>query len=458
MKKAINCFNLLIIFVLCVIFTSCKAEKNIVSAEKVESVGIEELVPIEKIPILAWIGIQEHTVERYRELKECGINYNLSFHSNVEELAQAMDMANEAGIKMIIHCPELYNEPEKIVNRFKEHPALAGYYLQDEPNRNDFPHLGELVRRIQAVDNEHFCYINLFPNYASSEQLGISSYLEHVQLFLQEVPVEILSFDHYPISVRDKISYLSKVKHRLNMSVNNRINNKERYINGEWYKNLEIISNEARKAGMPFWAFALTTAHWSYPIPTLADLRLQIYCNLAYGAQGLQYFTYWTPFTDDIENFHDGPIDFYTRDKTETWYTVQKMNKEIYSLSNVFLGANVIQVRHIVKTVFGTNGKLPNETTRFNFANRPKEANIIKTFKIPNNTNALVSFLKNENRCYMVVVNCNLSGGKNVTFIIKGGDGLQLIKKDGTIIPASSENSKQTVTPGDILIYGWDIK
>jgi hypothetical protein len=57
----------------------------------------------------------------------------------------------------------------------------------------------------------------------------------------------------------------------------------------------------------------------------------------------------------------------------------------------------------------------------------------------------------------MVVINRNLSGGADVTFTITGGEGLQLIKKDGTAVSASSESSNQTVTPGDALIYGWDI-
>ena len=62
-----------------------------------------------------------------------------------------------------------------------------------------------------------------------------------------------------------------------------------------WYENLMIIAEESEKAGLPFWAFAMSVPHWNYPVPTLASLRMQMYTNLAYGAQGLQYFTYWTP-------------------------------------------------------------------------------------------------------------------------------------------------------------------
>jgi hypothetical protein len=430
--KFIHYFIFLMLFVLCVVFTSCRTVRQPTNIPVMTEVGqdnIDVLITVEGIPIMAYWGVQEYTVERYLELKEAGIDFNFSYHADVETLAKAMDAAKTAGVRMIIHCWGLENEPEKLVNRFKDHPALVGYYLQDEPNRNDFSRLGEFVRRIHEIDKQHFCYVNLFPNYVDSEALlPETTYRGYVQSFLQEVSVPFLSFDHYPIGAN---------------------NSGVRSMNSGWYENLEIISDETRKAGKSFWAFALTTAFGPYPVPTLADLRLQVYSNFAYGAQGIQYFTYWTPSTSEGEDFHDGPIDYITQQKTATWYTVQEMSREIKNLSSVFLGAQVIKVEHI-----GTS--IPKGTMRFDFTKRPKEANIIKTFSTPNNTNALVSFLKNGNRCYMVVVNRNLSGGSDVIFTITGDKGLQLVKKDGTAVDASKAGSSQTVTPGNALIYGWD--
>jgi len=423
-------------FVLCLVLASCKTAKTTMSVENEVKKDTGVILPIEGMPILAWTGVEEHTVERYLELKECGFNLNFSFCDNIEEVAKSMDAAKAADIKMIIRCPEFYSEPEKIVSRFSSHSALAGYYIRDEPSGDDFPFLGNLVQRVQAVDNKHFCYANLYPLGVPYSSIKTITYLKYVQSFLREVPVEILSFDYYPIIVNK-----SGV----------------RSLRTRWYENLEIISDEARKAGKPFWAFALSTAFLSQPIPTLSDLRLQVYSNLAYGAQGIQYFTYWTPKPHGKWNFHDGPIDGNTKQKTQAWYNVQQMNREIKSLSGVFFGAQVMQVRHIVTNASGKNGSIPKGTARFDFSNRPAEASIIKTFTVPKNTNAVVSFLKNGNRCYMMVINRNLSGGENLTFTITGGDGLQLIKKDGAAVSASSEDSSRTVTPGDALIYGWDL-
>jgi len=434
-----NISNILLIsFYLLFLFSSCKTINTTNSTRRVESVlndvkqNINMSTSIEEIPILAWWGVQEHTIERYNELKECGFDNNLSWLGDAEAV---LNIANEAGIKLLLHNDGLKMEPEKNVSYFKNNPALIGYFLTDEPNSKEFIYLGNWARRIQMEDKNHFIYVNLLPNNASIEQLGTSTYREYVQLFLKEVPVPFLSFDHYPIRVTD---------------------DGVRSLNTGWYENLEIISDEANKAGIPFWAFALSTAHKPYPIPTLADIRLQVYSNLAYGAQGIQYFTYWTPKSGTWD-FHDGPINNMGQ-KTLTWYVVQQMNREIKGLSNVFLGAKVIKVEHITTDATGRYGKIPTGTTRFDFIKRPKEASKIKTFDIPNNTNALVSFLKNRNRCYMVIVNRNLEGGDNATFTITGGAGLQLINKDGTAVKVSSKNSTQTVTPGDALIYGWDVK
>src|SRR5665647_1023653 len=127
-----------------------------------------------QITILAWFGIPagETSVERYQEMKDAGITHSLSFFSNIEEMQKALDIAAKVGIKMIVSCPELKSDPEKTVRRFMNHPAVAGYHLIDEPGMALFKQLGDWGRRIQSIDSKHFCYVNLFPDFADSTQLG----------------------------------------------------------------------------------------------------------------------------------------------------------------------------------------------------------------------------------------------------------------------------------------------
>ncbi|MDR1524951.1 MAG: Ig-like domain-containing protein, partial [Tannerella sp.] len=241
-----------------------------------------------EIPIMAWWGIVpgQSTSARFRELKEAGININFTHYPNLKAVEEALDAAQTVGVKVIFLCSELQSDPEETARRLMKHPALAGYHLTDEPGADRFAEVGEWVRRIQSVDAHHGCYVNLLPNHAPAWALGTPTYAEYVDAFLSEVPVPFLSFDHYPITETGG-------KH---------------VIGSGWYLNLEIISAAARRKGIPFWAFALATAHGPYPIPTVGDLKLQMYSNLAYGAQALQYFTYWTPPASGNDNFHDGPI------------------------------------------------------------------------------------------------------------------------------------------------------
>ena len=49
----------------------------------------------------------------------------------------------------------------------------------------------------------------------------------------------------------------------------------------------------ARASGLE--CYALSVAYGDHPVATSGQLRLQVYSDLAYGAQAIQYFTYWTP-------------------------------------------------------------------------------------------------------------------------------------------------------------------
>jgi hypothetical protein len=376
-----------------------------------------KLKPSGQIPILAWIGVpqEETTVARYQEMRESGININFSSYTNVEAMAKALKIAQKTGVKMIISCPELKSDPEKTVKLFMHHPAVAGYFLRDEPGRKDFKELSDWAKRIQSIDDKHYCYLNLLPNYANEDQLGVKTYREYVNTFIKEVPLQLLSFDHYPV-----------------------IGETSESIRELWYENLEIFSDEAAKANKPFWAFALTVSHGPYPIPTLAMLRLQVYSDLAYGAQGIQYFTYWTP-KDTQWNFHNGPITLESK-RSEVYDKIKVMNGEIQKLAPVFLGAKLVSVAH-------TGKNIPVGTKRL--LELPKPIQVLETEGL----GAVVSVLEKGPDSFLVVVNRDMV--KTMKLTIKGDSTLDKVLKDGSLVPADTYMSTIVVEPGDVAIYRW---
>lgn len=375
------------------------------------------ITPSKQIPVLGWYSIpsDQTTLARYEELKQSGITHSFTFFPDIKSLSKALEVAHEAGVKLIISCPELKSQTEKTIKMFMNDPAVAGYFLTDEPGPDDFGKLGGWVKKIGAIDNKHFCYINLLPNYANMEQLGMRNYREYVHKFIEKVPVNLLTFDFYPIvgdTIRDK-----------------------------WYENLEVFSDEARKAGIPFWAFALTTSHASYPIPTLAQLRLQVYSDLAYGAQGIEYFTYWTPQSNTWD-FHHGPITLKSK-RSEVYDRIKMMNKEIKNLSGVFLGAKVISVSH-------TGDVIPIGTKRLKDIPDP-----IEKFST-GGSGAIVSVLQKGGYSFFVVVNRNFK--KSMQLAIQCDSDVMKILKDGSAVPANVYIDTMEIAPGDLTIYSWKNK
>jgi hypothetical protein len=367
-----------------------------------------------QIPVIAILAIPENltNLSRYNQLRASGITESYYHFSNADAMQAALDMGQKAGIKLFVACPELISDPTTTVRRFMNHPALAGYFLSDEPSRKNFYQLGKLVKKIRAIDNKHICYINLFPNYQVEKYMGVKTYDEYVDKFIKEVPSQIISFDHYPITGSTREA-----------------------VRPSFYKNLETISNVSKKSGRPFWGFVLSVAQRPYPVPTLGALRLQVYSNLAYGAQAIEYFTYWTPSTPQ---FHTAAIGTDGR-QTEVYQSIQQLNKEVKDLSGVFLGAKVVSITHTGNIPIGT--RLLNQL--------PKPIASLKT----DGLGAVVSVMKNKGKSYLVIVNHDFTTPMNM--LIRCMPGVSRVKKDGSSDVQNLYTNKVTVEPGDVAIYSW---
>ncbi len=379
----------------------------------------ERLTSDGQIPIVAWYGIpaSETNLMRYQEMKDAGITHQLTGFSNINEAQKALDVAAKVGIKLIVSCPELKSDPENTVRRFMNQSAVAGYHLMDEPAIGLFPELANWARKIQAVDNKHFCYVNLFPNVVDSVTLGTSNYSKYVQECANQLPLQFFSFDYYPV-----------LKDRLAES---------------WFQNLETVSNVAKKTGKPFWAFALTTNYDDAKVtpPTLAALRLQVYADLAYGAQGIEYFTYWSATslnTPSSEDQRGAPISA-TGKRSGVYDRVKIMSEEIKKLSGVFLGSKMVWVRHTGK------GMIPSGTIRLTAL--PEPIKVLETNGAP----GLVSLLENGDNYFLVIVNKDFQNSINLTFY--ADESVKKILKDGTIVPANIYQNSMELDAGDAAIY-----
>jgi len=381
------------------------------------SIIAQEKIEAEKsIPIMAWSGIpsEETTFERFNELREMGVNINLCNYPNAEAMKKALDIAQKVGIKMVTSCPELKTDVESTVKRFMNHPALAGYFLRDEPILKDFAELGEWAKKIKSIDSHHFCFVNLIAaiHPSKTEVLGTDSYADYIRVFAGEVPVGQISYDFYPVLVDG--------------------------IHERWYEGLEIVSAESRKLALPFWAFALASSYNElHPEPTIPAIRLQMFSNLAYGAQGLEYWSYWMS-----QGLRSAPIGLNGK-RTVIYDRIKEVNSEIQNFASVFAGAKVISVNH-------TGTVIPRGTSRL--TSLPAAIKVFET----EGAGALVSTLENGEDTFFVIVNRDLE--KPMPFIIYGDETLKKVLKEGTIVNAGIYDRKTELEPGDIAVYMFSTK
>ena len=369
-----------------------------------------------EIPILAWYSIPPgkfSTIERYRELKDCGFTHSFAHIYSKADALKALDLCHRAGLKSIFMCPELQTEPEATVREVRKHPGLGGYFLRDEPHNKDLEDLGKWARRIKETDPEHPCYLNLFP----IQVFGHEGYGEHLRLFDELVDLPQISFDHYPL-LRQGDSVI---------------------VRAEYYDNLEMISAESARTGKPFWAFALSTAHMDYPIPTMGQLRLQMYSNLCYGAQALQYFTYWNPGTETWD-FHQAPV---TQEglRSRVYEEVRSLNQELQRRADVFMGCKVESVHHL-----GT--QIPQGTRPL--SEMPPHFLQIDSHGQP----ALVSHLTNGKRHYIIVQNTNPNRG--ICVDIRTDEQVQRLRGDGTSVQASLYDTGHYLEAGMVEIFYYE--
>jgi hypothetical protein len=164
-----------------------------------------------------------------------------------------------------------------------------------------------------------------------------------------------------------------------------------------------------------------------------------MYSNLAYGAQVLQYFTYWNPGTE-VWNFHHAPINLQGK-RTVVYDRVRQVNSEIQNVAGVFLGAKVISVAH-------TGAQIPAGTRRLE--RLPEQVKKLDTGE----GGAVVSLLENGGRQFLVIVNRDNQNPMQLTIAVS--DEVKRVLKDGSLVPANAYAPEYEVDAGDAMIYMWE--
>lgn len=108
------------------------------------------------------------------------------------------------------------------------------------------------------------------------------------------------------------------------------------YIREGYFGNMSVIRNRAAEAEIPFWVYIQTCSfNASVRVPDEGEIGWLVNTSLAYGAKGIQYFTYFLP-NDDGEVFRGAMVD-REGNKTPIYDYVQRVNGQIAAVDEILM-------------------------------------------------------------------------------------------------------------------------
>ncbi|MGM9867746.1 MAG: hypothetical protein ACI303_07880 [Lepagella sp.] len=334
-----------------------------------------------------------------KDVADCGFNVIMYPGSDldkkwIEYTKQALEDCQEHGIKLISNSPILnYTDsflnfnpnyksrwPTSFVQQFKNHPALGGWMVKDEPKYKEWHNaqnstasaaggisqtagkeLGQLtsltmertiVDNYQAIKNtdpRHIAYMNLAVG-ETSQWIGeeLTKYEDFLDEFIAKFDPPLLTFDFYPIKSNGDNG------HRVDQDL--------------FYKYLNIFANKSQQYGIPFWSYCLCLEHTVsetvegtvketvYPVPTEGMLRFEAFSALAFGAQGIVFWGFKQDYKafclnekgEQIKDEHGfdtkrlvitdrrAPLDVYGNIDQDIWNAVKKITNEISRVHDCF--------------------------------------------------------------------------------------------------------------------------
>ena len=203
--------------------------------------------------------------------------------SDTETNKTALKLLRRYGLRGEVHDPrigKLYYEGNlaavdetvrEIAEDYAEFENLVGWDITDEPNAAKFPILAAIVNAFRRYSPDKETVINLFPNYASPEQLGNPDYITHLEEFVNVVRPHFISYDHYHFLGREK----------RNAVIDSTVDERERLIRlsaettvnrGGFFENIEDIRNVSLKYDLDAMLIVLLTEHGPYRNLTYGEL------------------------------------------------------------------------------------------------------------------------------------------------------------------------------------------
>lgn len=397
----------------------------------------------------------------FDSVRKCGFNmidswmtFGREDNKKLAELAKAAGLRIQAGnwdyFNSVVAVSDFLDDCKDIDTitlwKFKDEPDLKmiglyhnsykSLYHEDGNKRMVVTNLlGGMVgktfdKKIVNIDGE---------NTLVDATLEESLYFNYVDEFEKKFGPGVFSYDAYPIQENAWGIYMDDSAYQ------------GFYGNLIFYacKSYDHVEGNVRYRGRKFWAYVETLTMRAYnennvlcrrfPKAKEEYIRFEAFNALAFGAQGILYWTYGDrePIRDEV--YFGGLMDA-SGYRTEAWYAAQKVNREIHALKDVFLNCHLLEFwftskkpdsstpsqgkprfinDYVEKFMYGNNIKNTNDTSTIYVKddNGVKDANSpgIVTTKIKKTTNTNEGTIT---KYYKIFLNQDYQEDTDVTFTV----------------------------------------
>ena len=263
----------------------------------------------------------------FSDLKESGLNHIYIDYTIKDEIREtALDFCDKYGLKAIImSCWGRMDNPsyKRVTAGVKKHPSFAGVNGLDEP----------LLEEIDDIEKEYISFKNDFPEktfYTNMVNRGVP--IKFVTAKEGKTHADLM--ERYAALV-EKMDYGRTVSMTIYPLLH--AQNGASSLAAHHLMSLYDLSVCAKKTGADMYHFIQAMPFRdTHRKPEEADIRFQVNCGLAFGAKGVQYFCYRTPDANWEFNGKQFAMVTIEGEKTDIYYSVQKVNKELFALEEQY--------------------------------------------------------------------------------------------------------------------------
>ena len=219
---------------------------------------------------------------------------------------------------------------------------FAGITVKDEPAAADFDGMARVNKVLNELTDGKSVYATLFPAYVETGRLYLEdepedeweAYRKYVTEYIEKVQPSMIPYNCYAFMKQGAtLENTYGDPGQLSYARNNLT---------DYFTSLSLFREMSQKYDLPFWVTVIAYNHRNPQHMTEKEIAWTVNSSLAYGAKGMQYYTYWSHLDGNPENWDSHKKrGLVTANGTphDTYYQIKRINENIKTVDDVLMAA-----------------------------------------------------------------------------------------------------------------------